>query len=83
MAMSVVRALLQDAENCVFVPFGEEAVLCVLGHPEQFEQERVGYSIAVVRGRRCQFKDVVKGYEALVLYMQHAGVAVEKEENRR
>lgn len=36
MTMSCVAAMLEDPHNCVYQPFGDEAVLCVLNHPEQF-----------------------------------------------
>ena len=62
-----------DDELC-----GTEAVLCVVNHPEQFKDERVGYSVVVLTGGHAVLKDIVRGYEVLVLSLQHAGVAVEQ-----
>lgn len=74
MTMSCVQALLEDAENCAYLPFGEEAVLCVLNHPESLKQERVGYYLVIMKGGCAVLKDVVRGYETLVLYLEHAGL---------
>jgi hypothetical protein len=78
MEMSLVQALLQDVGNCASVPFGEESLLCVLNHPEQFREERVGYYIVVQEAGLCVFKDVLQGYETLLLYLRHAGISVEE-----
>lgn len=78
MTMSLVQAVLQDAENCASVLFGEDGALCVLNHPEQLKEERAGYSIVVQKAGLCVLKDVIQGYETLVLFLRHAGVPIEE-----
>ena len=78
MTMSYVAAMLEDPHHCASRPFGAEAVLCVLNHPEQFKDERVGYSVVVLTGGHTVLKDIVRGYAVLVQYLQHAGVVAEQ-----
>jgi hypothetical protein len=75
---SLVKALLLDRDNCASISFGEECRLCVLNHPDQLREERVGYYIVLEEARGPVLKDVVEGYETLMVYLRHAGVSVEE-----
>ena len=50
----------------------------MLNQPERLKEERAGYSIVVQKAGRCVLKDVIEGYETLIVFLRHAGVPIEE-----